>query len=199
MNKIIQPKLNIQKQRQLIRQASAINIAALINDLENINLKKLIRTKKDTNKGDFGSVAIIGGNKGMHGSLYLAGRAAMQLGSGKVSLASLDASFSTDLLMPELMTVNHKDVLKHLDSYPVIVVGPGLGQDDKAYKIIDKILQMQPANQFIFDADGLNLLAANTKWHFKFRTLPHKIITPHPKEAAKLLGISANEVQANRV
>jgi ADP-dependent NAD(P)H-hydrate dehydratase / NAD(P)H-hydrate epimerase len=199
MNKIIQPKLNIQKQRQLIRLASEIKIATLINSLENIKLKKLVRTKKDTNKGDFGSVAIIGGNKGMHGSLYLAGRAAMQLGSGKVSLASLDANFSTDLIMPELMLINPKDVLKQLDVYPVIVVGPGLGQDDKSYKIIDKILQLQPTNQFIFDADGLNLLATHAKWHFKFRTLPHKIITPHPKEASRLLGVSLNEIQANRV
>ena len=61
MNEITPHKLNIQKQRQLTRLASEINISALINNLESINLKKLIRTKKDTNKGDFGSVAIIGG------------------------------------------------------------------------------------------------------------------------------------------
>lgn len=200
MNKILQPnKLDIQKQRQLTRQASALNITTLVNNLESVNLKHLVRSKKDTNKGDFGSVAIVGGNKGMHGSLYLAGRAAMLLGSGKVSLASLDPGFATDQVMPELMTASYKDVLKQLDIYPVIVVGPGLGQDDKSYKIIDKILQLQPANQFIFDADALNLLAANPKWHFKFRTLQHKIITPHPKEAARLLGVLPNAIQANRV
>lgn len=191
--------LHFATKNQIESQAANLNMVTSISSLENINYRSLIRSKLATNKGSFGTVAIIGGAKGMHGSLYLAGRAAMLCGAGKVILSALDSEFETDLLMPEMLTANPKDVLKNPEDYSVIVVGPGLGSDEKAQKILEKIINMQPQVPIIFDADALNLIAINTDWHFKFRVLPYKAITPHAKEAARLLGVDLNKILANRV
>lgn len=185
--------------KQIAAQAERLKISLFNNDVENINHAVLMRNKLNTNKGDFGTVGIIGGARGMHGSMYLAGRSAMYCGAGKVVLASLDDVFSTDLLMPELLTVKPKDILKHVEGYGVVVVGPGFGCDGVAHKILEKILDLQPSTKFIFDADALNLLAANPKWHYQFRALPNKVITPHPKEAAKLLNCTVQQIQNSRV
>lgn len=192
-------RLHSATKQQIEKQASNLGMATCISSLENINYQSLIRNKLATNKGSFGTVAIIGGAKGMHGSLYLAGRAAMLCGAGKVVLSALDPEFETDLLMPELLTANPKDVLKTPEDYSVIVVGPGLGSDERAQKILEKILNLQPQVPIIFDADALNLIAINTDWHFKFRVLPYKAITPHAKEAARLLGVETGKLLANRV
>lgn len=185
--------------KQIAAQAEILKITLFNNGVENIDYSALARNKLNTNKGDFGTVGIIGGARGMHGSMYLAGRAAMSCGAGRVLLASPDDDFSFDLLMPELLTAKPKDVLKHLENYDVVVVGPGLGQEEGAHKILEKILDLQPATKFIFDADALNLVAANPKWHYQFRALPNKIITPHPKEASRLLNCSALQIQNARV
>lgn len=185
--------------RQITKQAESLNITLLDNVLDSIDFNLLVRNRLNTNKGDFGTVGIIGGAKGMHGSMYLAGRAAMLCGAGKVVLASLDPDFLSDLLMPELLIGRVKDVLKNLADYSVVVVGPGLGTDNQAIKIIEKILELQSSTKFIFDADALNLIAANQKWHYQFRALPNKIITPHLKEASRLLGCEIAQIQNNKV
>jgi ADP-dependent NAD(P)H-hydrate dehydratase / NAD(P)H-hydrate epimerase len=185
--------------RQITGQSEALKITLLNNSLDNIDYTKLIRNHLNTNKGDFGTVGIIGGSRGMHGSMYLAGRAAMSCGAGRVVLASLDNNFAPDLIMPELLTAKPKDVLKNIEDYSVVVVGPGLGKDEDAEKILEKILDMQPAIKFIFDADALNLIAANSKWHYQFRALPNKIITPHPKEASRLINCELSQIQNTRV
>ncbi len=185
--------------KQILAQAKILDITVFKNDLDNIDYTQLIRSKLNTNKGDFGTVGIIGGARGMHGSMYLAGRAAMSCGAGRVVLASPDDNFGSDLLMPELLTAKPKDILKRIEDYDVVVVGPGLGREDGAHKLLEKILDLQPATRFIFDADALNLIAANPKWHYQFRALPNKIITPHPKEAARLLNCTLKQIQDARV
>jgi hydroxyethylthiazole kinase-like uncharacterized protein yjeF len=185
--------------KRILAEARALKIGVFKNDLESINYTALSRNKLNTNKGDFGTVGIIGGTRGMHGSMYLAGRASMSCGAGRVVLAALDDSFGFDLLMPELLTAKPKDILKHIEDYDVVIIGPGLGQEDGAHKLLEKILDLQPATKFIFDADALNLIAANPKWHYQFRALPNKIITPHPKEASRLLNCSTKQILDARV
>lgn len=173
-------------------------IKVLLNDLSVINYQVLARKINNTNKGTFGSVAILGGNKGMHGALYLAGRAAMLLGSGKVMLSSLDDNFAQDMLMPELMMLPPKDVLKKLNNFSVVVVGPGFGTDERALKILTKIINSKPHTKLIFDADALNLIAANPDLHAGFKAINNKIITPHPGEAARLLKTTIANIGQNR-
>lgn len=168
------------------------------NALDTINYQPLIRGRSNTNKGTYGSVAIIGGNKGMHGALYLAGKAALMSGSGKVVLAPLDKDFRFDFSMPELMLSTPKDVIKDLQSYDAIAIGCGLGRDEKAVKILNMLLDTIENGKLIVDADALNLIAENINLRNKFREVRHKIITPHPGEAARIIGLSVNAVQDNR-
>lgn len=170
----------------------------LPNELSLIDYKHLIRRQQNTNKGTFGTVVIIGGNRGMHGALYLAGRSAMLMGCGKVILASIDPNFTTDYMLPELITVNYKDVIKNLHNFNAVVVGPGFGCDVKAEKILTKLIEQNPKCKLIFDADALNIVARNTALQQKFKMLNQKIITPHPAEASRLLGITKIVVEQNR-
>ncbi|MCC2644239.1 MAG: bifunctional ADP-dependent NAD(P)H-hydrate dehydratase/NAD(P)H-hydrate epimerase [Burkholderiales bacterium] len=192
-------QVHLATNKQIASQAQRLKIPLLTNSLENINCKVLVRNKLNTNKGDFGTVGIIGGACGMHGSIYLAGRSAMLCGAGKVVLGSLDQGLSIDLLMPELLTGKPKDIIKNIENYDVVVVGPGLGQKEVAHKILEKILVLQPATKLIFDADALNIIAGNPRWHYQFRALPNKVITPHPKEASRLLSCTVEQIQNSRV
>ncbi len=168
------------------------------NSLYGIDYHSLIRLKFNTSKGSYGTVAIIGGNKGMHGALYLAGRAALLAGAGKVVLASLDPEFSLNFAMPELMCQAPKDIIRNLQAYDAIAIGPGLGQDEKAVKILDKLLDNIEDSKLLVDADALNLIASSHQLKLKFREVRYKIITPHPGEAARILGVTVNEIQDNR-
>ena len=176
----------------------SLTVRVLPNELSNINYSCLARKTHNTNKGTFGTVAIVGGNAGMHGALYLAGRAAMLMGSGKVILASFDDNFATDYLMPELMQAKPRDILRRINEFSAVVIGPGFGQDDRALKFLTKLLKLQVQTKFIFDADALNLIAGNPALHDDFKALPNKIITPHPGEAARLLKSSVVIIGHNR-
>lgn len=173
-------------------------LEVLPNELLSMDYKHLIRRQQNTNKGTFGTVVIIGGNKGMHGALYLAGRSAMLMGCGKVILASLDPDFTTDYMLPELITVNYKTVIKNLHEYSAVVVGPGFGSDLKAEKILIKLIEQNPKCKLIFDADALNIVARNKYLQQKFKMINQKVITPHPAEAARLLGMPKIAIEQDR-
>ncbi len=168
------------------------------NTLSNINYEPLLRMKFNTNKGSYGTVAILGGNKGMHGALYLAGRAALLSGAGKVVLGALDSDFHLDFSMPELMSQSPKEIVKNLQAYDAIAIGPGLGQDKKSIQILNKLLDQIEDSKLLVDADALNLIAADHDLKLKFREVRYKIITPHPGEAARILGVTVNEIQDDR-
>jgi hydroxyethylthiazole kinase-like uncharacterized protein yjeF len=151
--------------------------------------------RRDSNKGDFGNVGVLGGAAGMTGALLLAARAALYLGAGKVYAASLTPALVVDFMQPELM-------LKSLDDFfvsplNVLVVGPGLGQSDAAHAVLVRALQ-HPAT-LVLDADALNLLAASAelKKALLQRSAPI-LLTPHPGEATRLLACDVPTVQHDR-
>lgn len=168
------------------------------NSLADISYEGLTRLKFNTNKGSYGTVAIIGGNKGMHGALYLAGRSALLCGAGKVVLGSIDDDFRPNFVIPELMYQSAKNIIKNLQAYDAIAIGPGLGQDEKAEKILAKLLENIEDSKLLVDADALNLIANSHDLKLKFREVRYKIITPHPGEAARILGVTVNQIQDNR-
>lgn len=168
------------------------------NLLEDIPYQQLMRSKFNTSKGNYGTIAIIGGNKGMHGALYLAGRAALLSGAGKVVLGALDNDFLLNLNTPELMSQQPKEIIQNIQAFDAIAIGPGLGQDEKAIKILNKLLDNIEDSKLLVDADALNLISTNHDLKLKFREVRYKIITPHPGEAARILGVTVNEVQENR-
>ena len=128
----------------------------------------------------------------------MAGRAALLAGAGKVVLGALDSDFHLDFTMPELMSQSPKEIVKNLQAFDAIAIGPGLGKDEKSYKILNKLLDDIEDSKLLVDADALNLIAADHDLKLKFREVRYKIITPHPGEAARILGVTVNEVQDNR-
>lgn len=157
-------------------------------------LEALPRRPRQTHKGDHGHVLIIGGDQGMSGAALLAARGAQRSGAGLVTVATR-ASHAGALTaaQPEIMfrpVESPADLEPLLARASVVVVGPGLGQDDWGLQLWRRVRQ-HPA--LIVDADGLNLLAReplrNEAW----------ILTPHPGEAARLLGTDNRSLQQDRI
>jgi ADP-dependent NAD(P)H-hydrate dehydratase / NAD(P)H-hydrate epimerase len=157
----------------------------------------LARRMRNVNKGTFGTLGILGGTEGMGGALILAGRAALRVGAGKVWLGFLMADPpKLDTGMPELM-LRHAGAV--LDAQPdALVVGPGLGTSDAARSLLGRTLATQVP--VALDADALNLVARDTALQAAVvaRTAP-TLATPHPGEAARVLGVDAETVQRDRM
>lgn len=160
-------------------------------------LQKLQR-RADTHKGLYGTVAIYGGASGMQGAALLAGRAALKLGAGKVRLGFVAADFPPlDLLQPELMLQAATSTWA-LGDATHLAIGPGLGCDDAAINLLEQLLCS--ALPLVLDADALNLIAQHRylQTQLKQRRAP-SVLTPHPSEAARLLGCSTAAIQAKRL
>ena len=154
--------------------------------------------RANTHKGSYGSLGIIGGAAGMVGAAWLAGRAALRLGAGRVYVGMIDnAAPALDPVQPELMLRSADTILK-LDHLSALAVGPGMGQSAAAKGLLKNAIRSELP--LVLDADALNLLAQEPIMR---RAIPRRtaptVITPHPAEAARLLGVGAREVQANRI
>lgn len=152
----------------------------------------------ESHKGDFGHVAIIGGQPGMPGAVLMAARAALRSGVGRVSLITHpDHAAMMPLAQAELMTHAWQDgdsLRGGLESVTALVVGPGLGQGAWGWQVLQQAIDAVDARPLILDADALNLVADAGE-----PLPPHTVLTPHPGEAARLLGWTTAEVQADRL
>lgn len=152
---------------------------------------------KDSHKGLFGTVTVIGGGDGMIGATILAGRAALKMGAGCVHVGLLaDKMPLVDMRMPELMLHPASTALKN--SKPdVIVLGCGLGQSLAAQKVVyDALLLDVP---LVLDADALNIIADRPDLRGMLHTRKAAtVVTPHPGEAARLLACSTEDIQKDR-
>lgn len=150
---------------------------------------------RNFHKGKAGSLSILGGAAGMTGAALLAGRAALKLGAGRVYVGMLEET-TIDPGAPELMLRHPDDALgQDLDA---IVVGPGLGQSGRAEALVGAVLASDiPC---VLDADALNLLADNKDLRAACtKRRSDTLLTPHPGEAARLLGAGIPEVQGDRL
>jgi hydroxyethylthiazole kinase-like uncharacterized protein yjeF len=150
---------------------------------------------RNFHKGMAGSLAVIGGASGMAGAALLAGRAALKLGAGRVYGGLLE-EHAIDPGAPELM-LRHPDDVLGLD-LDAIVIGPGLGQGERAETLLGAVLASElPC---VLDADALNLIAGSEDLRRACaRRGAETLLTPHPAEAARLLALNIAEVQANRL
>jgi hydroxyethylthiazole kinase-like uncharacterized protein yjeF len=157
-----------------------------------------------TNKGTFGTLAVIGGDTGMCGAPILAARMALYGGAGKVNVAFIGTdSPPYDPPHPELM-------LHHVDQFPLdkmdaLAVGCGMGQSERAKKVLADVLALDIPK--LIDADALNLISSDENLAAKVAERgvlgDPCVLTPHPLEAARLLGSNpgsdAKKVQADRI
>ena len=160
------------------------------------DLAPLLRPRqRNSHKGTYGNVGVIGGGRGMVGAALLAARAALRMGAGRVYASLIGApEFTVDPLQPELMFRAPQE----LETLQALVVGCGLGTDGAARGVLAHALAQDVA--LVIDADALNLLATDAwlRAALRQRGAP-AIITPHPLEAARLLGGSAADVQRDRL
>src|SRR4051812_22734377 len=151
---------------------------------------------RNFHKGMAGSLGILGGATGMSGAALLAGRAALKLGAGRVYVGLLDTTLAVDPTAPELMLRHADDALGQ--DLNALVIGPGLGQGERAETLVGAALASElPC---VLDADALNLIAESEDLrHACARRRDETIVTPHPAEAARLLAEGTAAVQADRV
>ncbi|MGM0516598.1 MAG: NAD(P)H-hydrate dehydratase [Pseudomonadota bacterium] len=148
----------------------------------------------DGHKGSFGTVLVVGGNRGMPGAARLAAEAVLRSGAGKVIVATHPAHAATlNVGRPELIVhavEEGGDLAPLLDQATAVVFGPGLGRDAWAESMRDGL--RSDRRPMVADADGLRLLVPDA---LAERPL---VITPHPGEAAELLECPVAEVNADR-
>lgn len=152
----------------------------------------------NAHKGDFGHVLVIGGDTGMGGAAAMAAEAAGRCGAGLVSCATRTEHVLPLLVRrPEVMV---RGVESGLELQPlltrarVLAAGPGLGQSSWSELLLQQVLGS--SLPLVLDADALNMLAS-PGWQCDFSGRD-VILTPHPGEAARLLGCSTAQVQADR-
>lgn len=162
-----------------------------------LNCKAVLPARpKAAHKGMFGHLLLIGGNCGMGGAIMLAAETALRAGAGKVSVATRPEHVAPLLARcPEVMAHGQDDpaqLASVLEQATALVIGPGLGRDDWAQHMLDLALRRDLPS--ILDADALNMLAGQPA-----RLGAGRVITPHPAEAARLLGCSTEQVQRDRL
>ena len=168
--------------------------------------QQLPRRRVGAHKGEAGRVLVIGGHLGMSGAIRLAGEAALRSGAGLVRLLShQDHQASLNLTRPELMTAHFPD-FTDWDWASALVLGPGLGRDDWSERLFNAAMQhyrqhspqhsQQPYQPIVIDADALWWLAKNPQ-----RAVASNpwVLTPHAGEAARLLGCTIAEIEADRL
>lgn len=156
----------------------------------------------NSHKGDFGSVAVIGGGAGMGGAVLMASTAAMAVGAGKLTAICADSHHSAIIAHnPNVMTKNIEHLSQDdLDTMTAIAFGMGLGRDSWAYKQYRRIMALLPATAtVVLDADALYFLAKSFYQPSFKRLSPNTIATPHDGEAARLLGLSSYQVAKDRL
>jgi len=188
----------------------------------------LPRRPPDAHKGTFGKAMIAAGSVNYTGAAYLAGASATRAGAGLVTVAlpsplhsavAARLTEATYVLLPHAMGVLSGDaasvLLRELDGYDVLLVGPGLGREDETVSFVEKLLggnekrgavgflsagATAPHRQLpplVVDADALNILAKTEGG--PSRVPPGSILTPHPGEMARLIGGSVADVQDDRL
>jgi len=171
--------------------------------LDTLPLLKRLKRRPDAHKGDAGKVLLIGGAETMSGALVLAGQAALYSGAGWVVLMMLDAK-SAHLVpaQPELMvhaahSMQPRPALQQIQP-DVIAIGPGMGQSADAVEWLKAVLSWPVP--LVIDADGINLLSAKLELFKALQVRRYATtLTPHPGEAARLLGCSSVQVQNDRL
>lgn len=177
--------------------------------LDGRSLSPLSHILPDGFKNSYGHVLVLGGAPGLGGAAHLAARAALRAGAGLVTAAAPGAGIA-DIKngWPEIMTLplgqNDRhwpsalpaELVELLQRCATLVVGPGMGRGADAAGFIAALLRLPHRPPTVFDADALMLLAG--RQDLLERVGEHDVLTPHPGEAAALLGCTAADVQADR-
>lgn len=146
----------------------------------------------NAHKGDCGRILIYAGSMGMAGAAAMCARAAIAAGAGLTTIACpRDIMPVLQVLAPNAMCVDIEEAVQNPPAYDVLAVGCGLSQKEGVWENILKLYD--PQKPSVWDADALNLLAKQP-----MKLGKNAVITPHPGEAARLLGWSMEKILADR-
>ncbi|CAM3103709.1 NAD(P)H-hydrate dehydratase [Vibrio rarus] len=161
--------------------------------------KALPKRQHSSHKGHCGRALFIGGNQGKSGAIILASQACARIGAGLINVATHQQSVQGILSrQPEVMTIavssDAEDikVTEAMGLATAIGLGPGLGCDPWAFALFEQAMRQHCPK--VIDADGLNLLAQTNVIY----DLHNCILTPHPGEASRLLGVSIADIEHDR-
>lgn len=159
---------------------------------------KLPKRYTDSNKSTYGRVLNIAGSDYMPGAAYLSSISALKIGCGYCFLASTERAITAVAAQSQnIVFVPVSKICENLLQADVVELGCGLSQSDEAVDIFNTVIKNADSDiPFVIDADGLNILAQAPEF-FTSRNFKNVILTPHPKEAARLLDCSLEEVLAD--
>lgn len=147
----------------------------------------------NTHKGDYGIVLVVAGSVGMMGAAVLAGRGAYSSGAGLVTCAIPEQLFPIlQISLPEAICIPRKSGKMDYAKYDAIVLGPGLGVNRENATFIGEILKTYNG-PMVMDADGLNCISQFDLYQALIDTKSRIVMTPHPGEAKRLLGVAEIE------
>ena len=177
--------------------------------LTRASMRELMTPRQpDTHKGDYGRVLIVAGSRGKTGAAHLSASGALRSGAGLVTVAtpncclpivaSLGSEYMTEGLDETIdgLNPNGVDVLLEM-ARDIIAIGPGLGQGTDTKAFVTSLVDRATC-PLVIDADGLNAFTGDPD-KLTGREGRDVIITPHPGEMARLVGMSTDEVQASRL
>ncbi len=156
--------------------------------------------RADSHKGSYGKILLIAGFEEMSGACCMAAEAAYRCGAGLVRVfTGEDSKRALQARVPELMVSSYENadwqtkLTEQLAWADVIAIGPGIGTGEFAKQVLEQVL-ISGEKAFVLDADALNLLNG------RLESVPHKaVLTPHPAELSRLLGISIAEIKKDRI
>lgn len=156
---------------------------------------KLPERVENSHKGTYGRVLNLAGSDYMPGAAYLSSVAALKIGCGYCFLCSTDRVIDAVAAQTQnIVFLPHSKLLENLESYDVVLVGCGLSQEEEYKKLLENLfLNLRKDVPLIVDADGLNIISKNPEMFIK-HNFKSAVFTPHPQEAARLLGCSLDEV-----
>ena len=170
--------------------------ALKINCLTAPEVGRLLPKRAPTaHKGSCGHVLVIGGAMGMTGAVALCGAGALRAGAGLVT-AGIHNSNAFPEKPAEVMTLSWDRILAVLDKAAAVVFGPGASTGDQSQDLFRELLA-KCDKPLVIDADGLNLLAAESV-NLREYSFP-KILTPHPGEMSRISGLPVAEIEDNRI
>jgi hydroxyethylthiazole kinase-like uncharacterized protein yjeF len=166
----------------------------------------LLERDKTAHKNSFGHTLLLGGSSGFIGAIVMASTASLKVGTGLVTAATWEANYQefSSRIPPEIMTGiidkvaddQHRHVLKDLDKYDSIVIGPGLGRGEESRKVVLDVLD-RFKGPIVVDADAINVLSLEKDKDALCKRKYPTIFTPHFGEIERFSGTTKINFQEN--
>ena len=191
---LIEPNTRVDHTADPVKGFEGVGLTAHLNSEHPVTFRA-----HNSHKGTYSDVIILGGARGMQGAAVLAGTSALHMGAGRVYISLIHESEVRCRISPALMTRFAQDISKLAVESATVVCGCGGGTEIAQYLS----LALEHSRNLVLDADALNAVAKNDE--FKALLCGRNagglstVLTPHPLEAARLLGITVAKVQANRI